>query len=301
MIKNFNMFVKMIITHSTHSKMNYKNVFLSLIIILVTSLTSSYKLYSQEMDSIEVYMIESYVAPKIPHNFFLSFFTSDVCKSKLIIENKYEFPVSSQLTDNHKAEIIIEDLEFKSKSVGFLIETEDSLGSISLSEEFEFILPYELDIKSGSSFLTLCLFGGAVFLLPSPVYDYDGDDSYFSLTKEIPVISFRSRSFIYPSGYISIEYSYIFEAARRNYLRAGYKQIVEIPYIEYISPGVSLFTNFLGNNGVSPELALGFFTIKDSFTLYARYRYNIDLSKNSDNFSEISIGLYSSFFSLYLD
>ena len=293
------MFVRMKITHSTNNKMNYKTVLVT-IALLITQF-GSYQLYSQEMDPIEVYMIESYVAPKIPYNFFLSYFTSDVCKSKLIIDGKYKFPVSNELTDNHKAEIFIEDLAFKSKTVGFVIETEDSLGRISHSEVFEFILPYEPVIKSGSSILTLCLFGGVVFLLPSPVYVYDGKESCFSLTKEIPVISFRSKSFFYPAGFISLEYSYIFDADKKNYLRAGYKQIIEIPYIEYISPGVSFFTNFLGNNGVSPEFSLGLFTIKDSFTLYARYRFNIDLSESSNNFSEISIGLYSSFFSLYLD
>ena len=293
------MFVSMKITHSKNNRMKYKTIIGSLA-LLITQFCS-YQVYSQEVDSIEVYMIESYVAPKIPYNFFLSYFTSDVCKSKLIIDSKYKFPVSDELTDNHKAEIIIEDLAFKSKTVGFVIETEDSLGRISHSEVFEFILPYEPVIKSGSSFLTLCLFGGVVFLLPSPLYVYDGKESYFSLTKEIPVISFRSKSFFYPAGFISLEYSYIFDADKKNYLRAGYKQIVEIPYIEYISPGVSFFTNFLGNNGVSPEFSLGLFTIKDSFTLYARYRFNIDLSESSYNFSEISIGLYSSFFSLYLD
>ncbi|HEY7750964.1 MAG TPA: hypothetical protein VH917_01640 [Ignavibacteriaceae bacterium] len=275
-----------------------KLIFLCLSLFFLISVST--ELYSQE-DSIEVYLIESYVSPKIPHNFFLSFFTSDYCKTKVIIENAFEFEISIVLEDDHKAEIPISDLKFIDKNVPFVILTEDSLGNISHSEEYEFVLPYEPEIKEGSNLLTLCLFGGIVFLLPNPVYVYDGNETYFSLTKEIPVLSFRSKGYNYPAGYLSLEYSYIFSTEKSNYLRAGYKQIFGVGGIEYLLPGISLFTNFSGNNGVSPELSLGLFTIEDSFTFYTRYRYNIDLSDKSYNFSEISIGLYSSYFSFYPD
>jgi hypothetical protein len=71
-------------------------------------------------------------------------------------------------------------------------------------------------------------------------------------------------------------------------------------YLKYLSPGVSLYTNFLGNNGVAIEFSAGLFTIVDTFTLYARYRYNLKPGDSSGNFHEMSFGLYSGFFSFYL-
>jgi len=59
--------------------------------------------------------------------------------------------------------------------------------------------------------------------------------------------------------------------------------------------------DFNTNQGISPELSVGLFTIKDTFTFYARYRYNLKLHTEGTNFHEITIGLYSGFFSLYLD
>ena len=254
-----------------------------------------------QSDSIEVYLIDAYSTTVIPYTFKLSFYTSDTCKTKVILEDKYEFEVSSDFTDFHKTEIDLTDLDFDGKVVDFVIISETGSGEVYRSEKFDFDLPFEPQIKSGSDLFTLCLFGSAIFLLPYPSYVSDGHSSYFSLTKEIPVISFRSRSLNYPSGYLSLEYSYIFDAQERNFLRAGYKRIVELPHIEYVSPGITLYTNFKTNQGISPEISVGLFTIKDTFTFYGRYRYNITLHSAGKNFSEIYIGLYSGFFSLYLD
>jgi hypothetical protein len=257
-------------------------------------------LFSQS-DSIEVYLIDAYCTREMPYTFKLSFYTSEECKSKVILENKYEYTVSNDFVDMHKAEININDLSFDGKIVNFVIETEKENGEISTSEKFDFDLPFEPQIKSGSDLFTLCLFGSVIFLLPYPSYAFDSNSSYFSLTKEIPFISFRSRNLNYPSGYLSIEYSYIFNSDNPSYLRLGYKRLFEIPHIEYLSPGISLYTNFDINQGISPELSAGLFTIKDTFTFYVRYRYNFTLHTNGTNFQEINIGLYSGFFSLYLD
>jgi hypothetical protein len=224
-----------------------------------------------------------------------------LCKSKVLLEDEYEFDVSTESMDLHKTEIDLSNLTFKGKIVNFVIISENESGEIYRSEKFDFDLPFEPQIKSGSDLFTLCLFGSAIFLLPYPSLVLDGNSSYFSLTKEIPIISFRSRSLNYPSGYVSLEYSYIFNTEERNYLRAGYKKIIEMPHIEYVSPGISLYTNFKSNQGMSPEISIGLFTIKDTFTFYARYRYNIKYSSAGTNFSEIYIGLYSGFFSFYLD
>jgi hypothetical protein len=271
------------------------------ILFLCVIVLATINVYSQETDSIEVYLIDAYVKPELPHRFTLSFFTSDLCKSKVIIDENYEYTVNDEFSDMHKMEIEITDLEFNDKIVNFLIVYEDEAGNKYIGETFDFDLPYEPEIKSGSDFFQVCLFAGAIFLLPYPNVVFQNGESNFSLTKEIPIISFRSKSRRYPAGYLSLEYSYIFNASAKNYLRAGYKQLYELPYIEYISPGVSLYTNFLGNNGIGLETSIGLFTIVDTFTLYTRYRFNIKMGDTPGNFHEISLGLYSSFFSFYLN
>ena len=183
------------------------------IIFLCAIVLTSINLYSQETDSIEIYLIDAYVKPELPHKFTLSFFTSDLCKSKVIIDENYEYTVNDEFSDIHKMEIEITDLEFNGKIVNFVITTEDEAGNKNISEIFDFDLPYEPEIKTGSGFLQVCLFAGAIFLLPYPSLVLQGEESYFSLTKEIPIFSFRSKSRRYPAGYLSLEYSYIFNAS----------------------------------------------------------------------------------------
>ena len=269
-------------------------------LLIIFLLFSTGMLFSQS-DSIEVELIDAYCTREIPYTFKLSFYTSELCRSKVILENEYEFDVSKELTDFHKIDLDISELDLKNQVVNFVIVTEDSLGDKFTSETYDFDLPFEPKIKSGSSLFTLCLFGTAIFLVPYPGYVSDGDQSYFSLTKEIPIISFRSKSLNYPSGYLSLEYTYIFNHEDPSNLRIGYKKLVEIPYTKYISPGVSAYTNFNKNYGLSAELAVGLFTIKDTFTFYVRYRYNIHLGSEGTNFHEINLGLYSGFFSFYPD
>jgi hypothetical protein len=275
--------------------MKINKIFLNIFLIL-----SSVQLFSQT-DSIEVYLIDAYCTREMPYKFKLSFYTSEVCKSKVILEEKYEYIVSSDFVDMHKAEININDLSFDNQIIYFIIITEKETGEVYNSEKFDFDLPFEPQIKSGSDIFTLCLFGSVIFLLPYPNYVFDSNSNYFSLTKEIPFISFRSRSLNYPSGYLSVEYSYIFNMDNPSYLRMGYKRIIEISHIEYLSPGISLYTDFDINQGISPELSAGLFTIEETFTFYVRYRYNFTLHSGGTNFQEINIGLYSGFFSLYLD
>lgn len=275
--------------------MKLKKIFLLLILCLTSNHISS------QTDSIEVYLIDAYCTREMPYTFKLSFYTSEECKSKVILDNEYEFDISTELTDFHKKDIDISNLSFSGRIVYFIIKTETESGMIYKSEKFDFDLPFEPKIESGSNLLTVCLFGSVIFLLPYPNYVFDSHSSYFSLTKEIPFISFRSKKLNYPSGYLSAEYSYIFDTEHPSYLRLGYKKLFEVSHIEYISPGISLYTNFYVNQGISPELSFGLFTIEDSFTFYVRYRYNFALQTNGTNFQEINIGLYSGFFSLYLD
>lgn len=273
---------------------------LKAILLLILIFISSEKLFSQT-DSIEVYLIDAYCTRELPYIFKLSFYTSEVCKSKVILEDKYEFGVSYEPTDLHKTDIALSNLSFKDNIVSFVIVTESDSGTISRSEVFDFDLPFEPQIKEGSDWFTLCLFGSSIFLIPYPSYVAESQQGYFSLTKEIPVISFRSKSLNYPSAFLSFEYSYIFNAEDPGHLRAGYKKIFEIPKMEFIMLGISLYSNFNKNYGISPEVSLGLFTIKDTFTMYIRSRSNFTFHPSGTNFQEIYIGFYSGLFSLYLD
>ncbi|MFZ2324015.1 MAG: hypothetical protein WAV89_09995 [Ignavibacteriaceae bacterium] len=249
--------------------------------------------------SIEIFLIDAYVKQEMPYVFVLSFYTSEACLSNIIIDGKYNYEVSKELSENHAAKIDLASLSFLNKDVSFVIETIDSLGNKNISEEFEFDLPYEPTIKEGSSLWTLCLFAGSVFLVPSPNYVNTQGNDYFSLTKEIPIISFRSKSRSYPASYLSLEYTHIFKAANKNFARVGYKRIFEIDFIEYISPGLTAYTNFKGQNGFGAEVSFGLFTMLDTFTLYTRYRYNFKPGDSTSDFHEINLGLYTRFFSIY--
>jgi hypothetical protein len=254
---------------------------------------------SASEDSIEVYLIDAYVKPEPPYKFILSFYTSEACRSNVIIDNKYEYVVSDSLSESHSAKIELSGIKFLGKNVDFVIETIDSLGNKSISEVYDFDLPYEPIIEEGSTLWTLCLFAGSVFLIPSPGYIYAKGENHFSLTKEIPIISFRAKNRNYPASYISLEYTHIFNATNKNFVRAGYKRILNIGLLEYLSPGISAYTNLKGQNGISPEISLGLFTLFDTFTVYTRYRFNLKPGDSESNFHEINIGLYTRFFSIY--
>ncbi len=276
---------------------------ISFIVISFFILIFSQNVFSQsasEQDSIEVNVIDSFVTPELPHTFILSFFTSEKAKSKVIIENKYIYNVSDSLTENHKVRIDISSLKFKEQNVPYYVVVTDSTGHQNRSDVYTFELPKEVKIQGESNFYLLCLFGATVFLLPYPSMAITKDKNYFSLTKEIPLISIRKQGFSYPAGYISLEYTHIFNGGIKNIVRLGYKDIIETPFLQYISPGADVFTNFNGFNGLSPELSVGLFKIFDTFIVYARYRYNFKPGDSRNDFHEIGLGLYSNFFSLYL-
>jgi hypothetical protein len=249
---------------------------------------------------IEIFIIDSYATPESPHTFVLSFFTSVPAKSKLILDKVYEYNIATIYSERHTFGLPIENKKFSGKVVPFQIIVEDSVGNIVQSEEYDFELPYEPQLREDSNFLMLCLFGGVVFGLPMPGGVFHKDNSYFQLTKEIPLISLRGKSYNYPKGYFAIEYSYIFNAENRKFFRTGYKHIFEVPLIKYISPGLNFFTNFFGYNGISPELSIGWFKILDTFTIFTRYRYNFQPNDSGRNFQEVSLGFYSNYFSFYL-
>lgn len=252
-----------------------------------------------QQDTIEIYLIDNFVTSELPNKLILSFFTSDVCKSKLNINGTNEIVISSEPTDNHKIQVDLTSFTGKSKANYFTIIVEDANGKSYSSEKDEFEIPKEVTVVGGSNFLMFCLFGGVVFALPSPVYVLTKENQYFSLTKEIPLVFLKSSGYNYPTGYFSVEYSHIINAPVKNFFRTGYKHIIEIPGLEYVSPGMNYVTNFKGYNGISPEISLGLFKIFNTFTVYSRYRFNAKPGDPGSEFHEISLGLYSGFFAIY--
>jgi hypothetical protein len=272
----------------------------ALILAFFLVLSPTVDLFAQEEDDFEFYLIDNYITPELPHRFILSFYTSDRGIAKVMIDDKYEFEVSDTLSDFHQAEIDISNLNFSRTSIPFFMVAEDSAGNEYYSDKYEFVLPFDIKVEGGSGMLTFCLFGGVVFGVPSPVYVRMNEENYFSLTKEIPIVFLRATGLGYPAGYFSAEYSHIFGAPARNFLRIGYKHIIGIPGLEFISPGINGFTNLRGFNGISPELSIGLFKWYSVFTVYTRYRFNVKPGQGGSEFHELSLGLYSGFFAVYL-
>lgn len=268
-----------------------------ILFILLLFTFSSSSTFAQEGD-VEVFLIDSYATAELPHTFVLSFFTTDSVTSKLIINKKIEKEVSTELTDNHKVKVDLTGLTFDSSYVPFEIYAYDRNGNESKSETFQLYIPFkkEMVIENDPGIYLMCL-GGIIFALPAPTYVSLNKENYFSLVKEIPLITYYSGGYNYPDSYISLEYAHVFKAPIKNFMRIGYKQIYQIPVLEYISPGLNVFTNFLGYNGVSPELSIGWFKISNVFTVYSKYRYNFKPGEKGNDFHELTLGLYSDFFS----
>ncbi len=275
-------------------RMNY----CSLLLVIFLGTVS---IYGQE-NEFDLYLIDSYVTPEKPYTFILTFFTSEDVKTSLIIDNKYEVEVSNNYISDHAAEIDFTNYSFKSKYVPFLILSRTEAGDTLKSEIFEVVLPYEefIETKEGSDPISSILFGILLYLIPSPNFIFVESENYFSLTKEFPLITFYSAGYTNASGNVSIEYTHVYESFIDNYLRLGYKHFIPVDFIQYISPGITGFTNFNGFNGIGAEMSIGLFNVYDVFTVYSRYRYNFKPSKTEQNFHEISIGLYSHFFTIDL-
>jgi hypothetical protein len=254
---------------------------------------------SAKADSAEIYLLDSYIAPEKPTIFHLSFATSEPCKSTLYLDGRNEFVISDTLTDTHEKEIDLSGRKYSGKSVPFYIIAVDSAGEKSKSDIFDLDFPKEITMAKESNFLLLGLFFGAQFLLPTPSYVSTNGVSYFELTKDIPLLSFRSANIDYPAGYFGLEYSHIFNADESNFMRIGYKHFFELPLFKYISPGIDLFTNFSGFTGYSMEVSIGMIDLLNTFTVYSRYRFNSQPSYPERNFHEISIGVFSNYFSFH--
>lgn len=271
-----------------------------LLFILIYSSPASGEEISNLEEKIEVFLIDSYVTPEIPHTFILSYFTSDSAVTTVILENEFEFTVSAEYSDFHEIKIDLTEFVFDSIFISYRIIGKGMDQNEFVSENYEVTLPYKdkLLMKDTPGFFSAFCLGALIYLIPAPALVIHEENTYLSLSKELPVISFYSSGYNYPNRYLALEYSYVFNSPLKNFLRAGYKEVFKVPYIEYISPGINLFTDFLGFNGLSPELSIGFFKFYNTFTVYSRYRYNFKPGNSFKEFHEISIGLFSNFFSL---
>ena len=270
-------------------------------IYLLFLFSSTLSIYSQN-DPMELFLIDSYVTPEKPYTFNLSFFTNENVKTKVVIDQKYEVSVSEEFVTDHFSEIDFTDYKFSDKFIPFVIISEFENGETKESETFEIVLPYEefIETKEGEDPISTILLGFLLYLVPSPNMLITENDNYFSLTKEFPLITFYSSGYTNPSGSITIEYTHVYEENIDNYLRLGYKQFFPVPVFEYVSPGLTGFTNFNGFNGIGSEFSVGLFNIYEVFTVYSRYRFNFKPDETDLNFHEISIGLYSNFFTIDL-
>lgn len=268
------------------------------ILLFLNSYYSSANPYEQ--DSIEVYLIDSFVPPENPDVFVVSFYTSDTCLSSILIDGKHSIKISESYTDNHRSEIDISKYSFTNHKVEFLIKTKDALGNEYRSEEYEFTIPVDKVVQARGSSFTSCLLGSVVFLTPSPTLVLANDEKFFGLSKDFPIVAFYSGGYNYPKSYFFGGYSYIFKFNNPNIIRLGYKYLIETPYFEFISPGLSAFSNFEGLNGLSPEITIGVFKFYSVFTLTTSGRFNFKPKSAGSEFWEFNVGLFSSFFTLHL-
>ena len=264
------------------------------LLILFAVFTTCYA--QDEISEIDIFVIDSYVTPEEPHKVMLTFFTSENVKAKIKFDGNDELVVSKEYIEEHKFEILLSKLNYDSTSIPFRVEVENKNGNKVTSEVFDLYLPeeYNFEIKNNSNFLDLCL-GGILYLIPSPTLTNIDYRPNYSLTKEFPVISFYGSGYNFPSSYFSIEYSYLFNSGSySNFFRAGYKYIFQTKIIKYVSPGINVTSNFDNFTGLSPEISFGLFKFYETFTLYTRFRYNYNLNDSLVDFTELSIGLFTS-------
>lgn len=273
--------------------------FLRVLCIGALFMTLSTRVYSQTADSVEVFIIEAYVPAEEPNVFMLSFSTSEPCKSRLIIAGKYELAVADTFTENHRLKADVSRMQLPAGVVDFYLAVTNQAGVTTQSEHGEFELLRDSIVQEPKSDLSGCIAGGVVYLFPSVGIVGTNGTTRFMLAKELPILSFFSGGYNYPVGYIAAEYQHRAGTRPANLLYLGYKQIFETPVIEYISAGVNGFTSFKGTNGISPEVSVGLFHVLEVFTVYGRYRANFEMNAAAVTSHELSVGLFSSFFSLH--
>lgn len=248
----------------------------------------------------EIFVIDSYITPEAPYRLIVTFSTSEECTSVIKIKSGKTFNVSDSLTEDHRVEIDMADL-FGVTEIKYKLLVKNKQKKETTSDEYEVALPNQflLTPTTDNNWYQMCI-GGLVFAIPAVEYVVMDGKDYWGLSKEIPLFNFYGNGYNYPNGYIGLEYSHYVKAPAKNFLRLGYKHMFQFREIKYISPGLSFFGDFKGYNGLSAEISLGLFQIKNVFTVYTRYRYNFQPKSGGKDFYEFSLGLYSNIFSINL-
>ncbi len=252
-------------------------------------------------DSTSVFVIESYVKQEEKTEIVVYFFATEPVKARIVLDGTQQFTVSDTLGESFRFITDISSVKATSNILRAVIFVENGAGEMSSSEEFEIKLPFEPEIEGTAlGYLADCTLGGISFLVPSPGFTLFKDQSRFSFFKELPLVVFQSEISTYPWMAFSVEYAHTPDIEFKNRFFAGLKFPIEVPVINYIAPGLSYSTNFLGVNGISPEISFGLLDVFRVINLNIKARYNwYPQSGTRDNF-DINIGLTSYFLTLAL-
>ncbi len=252
-----------------------------------------------EGDSISVNVIESYVRQEEKTEIVVYFFASEPVKAYIVFDGNQRFLVSDTLAESFRFTTDFSGIKATSNILKAIVYVENTKGEKSSSEEFEIKLPFEPEIEGTAlGYLADCTLGGLTFLIPSPGFTFFKDQNRFSFFKELPILVFQSEISNLPWMALAVEYAHTPDIDFRNRFFAGLKFPFEVPVIKYIAPGLSYSTNFLGVNGVSPEISFGLLDVFRVINLNIKARYNwYPSAGNLDNF-DINIGLTSYFLTL---
>ena len=257
-------------------------------------------LFAQE-EPVEFYIIDSYVTPETPHIFKLTFFTSDSCTTKILFNNNKTYAISKRLNTDHKFTLNLTGFVFDSAFVPFYLIAKNKAGKEFKSEKFEVELPDDKELlqsESGGSIFNICL-GGVSILIPSAgVYKPQGGEFKFSLSKQLPFITFGNIGGKYPAGYLALNYTYVFNNEFSNFLGITYKGIWQPGLIEYLALGGGVYSNLKGGYGFSPELEIGLVRIFNGYTLFVKEKFNWNVFLTGENANQIFVGIYAPFFSI---
>lgn len=270
------------------------NIFLLLFLLSAVNL-SGFSFGTEEGDSIEVILIEAYSPKDSPDKMVLTFFASEPVKAEVIFSNK-TVPLGEEFKESHTNSIDIKGVPPQEELIIFYIRVTGESGGSNLSEPFDIVAEGNTSISGGAD-LTGCLIGTAVYAIPAVYYNFHNDSLGLGLGKEFPLLSFYSGGYNYPNGYLAVEYTYSDIHDIKSRYNFGYKQIIEIPFINYVSFGFSFSTDFRGRNAVVPEVSLGLFRIMNVFTLYVRTSHYVFPANKGNNMTQLSLGLFSAFFS----
>lgn len=281
-----------------------------LFLILPGIINQNNLIFAQEEEEFELYLIDNYLRSNEPSKLVISWMTNIKAKSKVKILSLGTFTASDTLTDKIFFVIDVSNLLEKPGDYDFYILSELEDGTEIQSEKFIFTVPNQeiqpLDTKRSefSYYFYTCCVGGSLWLVPSLGLSMNDKTSKFTISKEIPLLSFGSNSAFknYPYSYLFAGYTHTLKGDVQNIFRYGYRQMFELKnIINYLSIGISGFTNFKGTNGISPEVSFSFLRILATFDLYFLYRFDRELKNGNYSSHQIQLGLFTSSFSLNIN